>query len=211
VADPSSSLRRPFILGLTGSIAMGKTETGKMFARLGVPVYDADQAVHTLYDRKGAAVAPIEKIYPDVVRAGRVDRTLLAKRVTLDPTALKRVEAIVHPLVARLREDFLTHAARQGADLVVLDIPLLYETGGESKVDAVAVVSAPRDVQLKRVLARPGMTKEKLAAIEARQMPDVEKRARADFVIDTGKSLNESFETVKNLVETLRRRAAEQG
>jgi dephospho-CoA kinase len=199
---------RPFVLGLTGSIAMGKTETGKMFARLGVPVYDADQVVHALYEKGGAAVEPVKKLFPDAVQGGRVDRARLARRVATDPLAMRRLENVVHPLVAKRREEFLDHASREGTDIVVLDIPLLFETGNESGVDAVVVVTAPREVQLKRVFARENMTKEKFAAIEARQMPDAEKRAKADFLIDTGKGLNEAFESVKRVLASVRDRPA---
>jgi dephospho-CoA kinase len=195
---------RPFVLGLTGSIAMGKTQTGKFFAELGIPVYSADQAVHALYDRGGLAVAPVAKLFPDAVREGRVDRARLAKHITEDAGALKRLEALVHPLVAKLRRQFLAEAEAKGADLVVVDIPLLFETGGEAVVDAVLVVTAPREIQRARVLARPGMTEEKLAVIEARQMSDAEKRAKADFIIDTGKGLEDAFESVKQLVAHLR-------
>jgi dephospho-CoA kinase len=197
----------PFVIALTGSIAMGKTETAKMFARLGVPVYDADQAVHALYERDGAAVEPIQKLFPGAVKRGRVDRGELAKRIAGDPVALYRLESVVHPLVAKQRHAFLADAAAKGADVVVLDIPLLFETGGEKSVDAVVVVSAPRDVQLARVLARPGMTQEKFAALEARQMPDAEKRAKADYIIDTSKGLNDAFESVKRVIAAVRGRA----
>jgi dephospho-CoA kinase len=185
---------------------MGKTETGKFFARLGVPVYDADKAVHALYENGGPAVEAIARIFPDAVASGRVDRTRLAEHVTGNPDALKRVEDAVHPLVRKLRQEFLDDAVRKGADLVVLDIPLLFETGSERDVDAVLVVTAPREIQRARVLARPGMTEEKLAAIESRQVPDAEKRAKADFIIDTGKGLNDAFESVKRLVAKLRQR-----
>src|SRR5688572_2278499 len=140
---------------------MGKTETAKMFARLGVPVYDADETVHALYGKGGAAVEPVKKLFPEAVQAGRVDRARLAKRVATDPLAMRRLENVVHPLVAQQRVAFLDQAGRHGVDVVVLDVPLLFETGGESAVDAVVVVTAPREVQLKRVFAREGMTKEK--------------------------------------------------
>ena len=185
---------------------MGKTETGKLFARLGIPVYDADAAVHRLYAKGGAAVPAIAAAVPDAVVDGAVDRERLARAVAADPAALKRLEALVHPLVAQERQRFLAEAERNGADLVVLDIPLLFETGGDREMDAVVVVSAPREVQQARVLARPGMTLEKLRAIEARQMPDEEKRGKADFVIDTSQGLDHAFAAVNQIVGALRRR-----
>ena len=200
--------RRALRIGLTGSIAMGKSETARLFAQLGIPVYDADAAVHRLYAKGGAAVAPIAAVFPDAIVDGAVDRTRLARAVTDDPAALRRLEALVHPLVAEERERVIADAERVGADLVVLDIPLLFETGGEKDVDAVVVVSAPAEVQEARVLARPGMTIEKLRAIQARQMPDAEKRGQADFVIDTSRGIAHAFESVKQIVGALRRRAS---
>jgi dephospho-CoA kinase len=198
--------RRPLRIGLTGSIGMGKSETAKLFARLGIPAYDADAAVHRLYAKGGAAVAAIASAFPDAVVDGAVDRARLARAITADPAALRRLEALVHPLVAEERERFIAEAERAGADLVLLDIPLLFETGGETSVDAVVVVSAPRAVQQARVLARPGMTLEKLLAIEARQVPDEEKRGKADYVIDTSTGIEHAFESVKQIVGELRRR-----
>jgi dephospho-CoA kinase len=200
--------RKPFVVGLTGSIGMGKTETARLFARLGIPVHDADAVVHALYDRNGAAVAPIAAIFPQAVKDGRVDRMALSARLAGDEAAFRQLEAIVHPLVRQAERAFLDAAAARGDDLVVLDIPLLFETGGESRVDAVVVVSAPPDVQMARVLAREGMTPEKLEAIHARQIPDVDKRKRADFVIETDKGLAHAFEAVKRVVAQLRLRAA---
>ncbi len=171
-------------IGLTGSIGMGKSTTAQMFRDAGVPVLDSDQIVHDLY--RGAAVAPIEKEFPGVVIGGVVDRARLAERVLGDSEALRRLEAIVHPLVWAARGDFLEDQAARGARVVVYDVPLLFETGAEKSVDLIVVVSAPEDVQKARVLARPGMTEGKLAAILAKQVPDREKRARADFVVDTG-------------------------
>lgn len=202
---------RPLKAGLTGSIGMGKTETGKMFVRLGVAVHDSDAAVHVLYDRGGLAVAPIAEVFPQAIREGKVDREALARAVTGDDVAFKRLEAIVHPLVCEVQRDFLKAASARGEDLVVLDIPLLFETAAEKDMDAVIVVSAPEEVQHKRVLARPGMSLEKLGAIQVRQVPDAQKRAKADFVVETGKGLDHAFEQVKHIVETLRRRAREQG
>lgn len=177
-----------FIIGLTGSIGMGKTTAAGFFAAAGVPVHDADAVVHRLYE--GKAVSLIEAAFPGVTAAGKVDRAKLGARITGDPTALKRLEAIVHPLVRQEEEKFLADAARRGAPVVVLDIPLLIETGGHERVDAVVTVSAPASVQRERVLSRPGMTDEKFDALIARQMPDAVKRAHADFVIDTSQDLD---------------------
>ena len=199
--------RRPYVAGLTGSIGMGKTETAKLFARLGVPIFDSDAAVHVLYDKGGAAVAPIAEAFPGAVIDGRVDRPKLMQQVKGNEAAFQRLEAIVHPLVLHARAAFLDDAAGKGAPFVILDIPLLFETGGQKAVDAVIVVSAPAEVQRDRVLKRPGMTLEKLEAIHTRQMPDAEKRAKADFVIETDKGLEHAFEQVKSVAEELRRRA----
>jgi len=195
-------------IGLTGSIGMGKTETGKLFSRLGIPVHDADAVVHRLYDTGGAAVAAIAREFPGTVRDGRVMREALAARIAADEEAFRRLEAIVHPLVRQAELAFLDDAAKRGDDLVVLDIPLLFETGGEKRMDAVVVVSAPPDVQRERVLARPGMSLEKLEAIHARQTPDVDKRSRSDFVIETDKGLEQAFAAVQRIVAELRERAA---
>lgn len=194
------------MLGLTGSIGMGKSETAKMFASLGIPVYDADAAVHALYENGGAAIAEIERAFPGTTRNGAVDRTALAGCVAGDEAAFQRLEDIVHPLVREAEHRFLAAAKEQGADLVVLDIPLLFETGGDARMDAVVVVSASPDVQRQRVLARAGMTPEKLAAIHARQIPDVDKRARADFVVETDKGFEHALNVVKNIVATVRAR-----
>ena len=164
------------ILGLTGSVGMGKSATAQFFRDEGVPVHDADAAVHRLYE--GDAVAPVEAAFPGTTQNGKVDRTKLANRVLGDPAALLRLEQIVHPLVRKEEERFLADAKKSGATIVVLDIPLLLETGAEKRCDAIVVVSAPPDVQRARVMARPGMTAEKFEAILAKQMPDVEKRAR---------------------------------
>jgi dephospho-CoA kinase len=198
--------KRPLLVGLTGSIGMGKTETAKMFARLGVPVYDADAAVHRLYQPGGAAVAKIAESFPDCVTEDGVDRGRLGARVTGDAEAFRALEAIVHPLVAREQQAFLGQAAKSGADMVVLDIPLLFETGGHARMDAVVVVSAPEDVQRARVLARPGMTEDRLKGILAKQTPDAEKRAQAHFVIETDKGLGDAFEQVKAVVQALHER-----
>ncbi len=199
---------KPFVIGLTGSIGMGKSETAKIFAELGIPVYDADAAVHALYELGGAAVGPVAKAFPGSLRDGRIDRAVLSRRVAGDEAAFRRLENIVHPLVAEAQRRFLDDAERKGAEFVVLEIPLLYETGGEKRMDAVIVVSAPHHVQRERVMARPGMTPEKLETIHARQVPDAEKRAKADFVIDTGKGIEHASEAVKRAIAALRARAA---
>lgn len=192
------------ILGLTGSIGMGKSTTSKMFQDEGVPVYDSDAAVHALYATGGAAVAPVETAFPGVVVNGAIDRAKLSARVVGDPEALAKLETIVHPLVGAHRIGFFEKAQAEGHEIVVLDIPLLFETGGEKRVDKVIVVSAPADVQRERVLARPEMTPEKFEAILARQTPDVEKRARADFIIDTGQGLDHARQQVRDLLTLLR-------
>ena len=199
---------RPLLVGLTGSIGMGKTETARMFARLGIPVYDADAAVHRLYEPGGAAVDAVAKTFPGSVNDGRVDRGALAKIIAAETDGFKRLETIVHPLVAREQMKFLEENA--GADMVVLDIPLLFETGGHARMDAVVVVSAPSHVQRARVLAREGMTEEKLDHILALQMDDEEKRAQAHFVIETDKGLDHAFEQVRKVVEELRARGVKQ-
>jgi dephospho-CoA kinase len=196
------------LVGLTGSIGMGKSETAGMFRALGVPVYDADAAVHRLYDRDGPAVAPIGAAFPGVVRDGAIDRQELGRQVLDDKAALRRLEAIIHPLVGADQQAFLHQAEADGAALVVLDIPLLFETGGEKRVDAVVVVSAPADIQRARVLARPGMTEAKFEAILAKQVPDVEKRATADFVVNSGQGLDFARAQVAEIVAALQNRTA---
>lgn len=196
------------IIGLTGSIGMGKSTTAAMFREHGAPVYDADAAVHDLYDVGGAAVGPVGEAFPGVVQGGAVDRELLRQRVLGDPEALKRLNAIVHPLVGIDRQSFFAQAQAKGADMVILDIPLLYETGGDARMDAVVVVSAPADMQRERVLARPGMTPERFDAILAQQMADAEKRARAHYVVDTGQGLDHARAQVTEIVNALRARAA---
>lgn len=202
---------QPLLVGLTGSIGMGKTETAKMFAKLGIPVYDADAAVHRLYESGGAAVAEIAKRFPQCVVDGRVDRVRLSECVTADKDAFKTLEQIVHPLVAREQMSFLERAREAGAEIVVLDIPLLFETGGHARMDAVVVVSAPAPIQRARVLERPDMTDEKLDRILSRQMPDAEKRAKAHFVIETDRGLEHAFEQVKAVVSALHERRAKKG
>lgn len=190
------------ILGLTGSIGMGKSATARMFAEAGVPVHDADATVHKLYD--GAAVAPIEAAFPGSTRSGSVDRTLLAAQVVGNTEQLKKLEAIVHPLVTQDRKEFLTAARADGATIALLDIPLLYETGAERACDAVVVVSAPHHVQRERVLARPGMTAERFEQLLFRQMPDDEKRRRADFIVDT----SQGFDVARGQVADILKAAA---
>ncbi|WP_024281433.1 dephospho-CoA kinase [Xanthobacter sp. 126] len=190
-----------WVLGLTGSIGMGKSATARMFRALGVPVHDADASVHALY--RGAAVAPVEAAFPGVARDGVIDRAALGAWVLGDAEAMKRLEVIVHPLVREAETAFLTKARESGARLAVLDIPLLFETGGDRRVDAVAVVSASKAVQRERVLARAGMTDEKFATILAKQMPDGEKRHRAHFVIDTGRGFAAAEYQVAGIVRAL--------
>jgi dephospho-CoA kinase len=192
---------RPFILGLTGSIGMGKSAVAQMMREQGVPVFDADAQVHRLQGPDGALLPAIEAAFPGTTGPAGVDRGKLGALVFGDPAALSRLEAIVHPAVGRARESFLIEHA--GQPLVVFDVPLLFEKGHQTGLDAVAVVSAPADVQRARVLARPGMTPEKFAQILALQVPDAEKRARADHVIDTGLSLAQTREMVNDLVRRL--------
>lgn len=192
-----------FVLGLTGSIGMGKSTTAKLFAEAGVPVYDADAAVHALY--RGEAVPLIEKAFPGTTGNGVVDRNKLSAQVVNDPAAMKRLEAIVHPLVRAQEYKFLRAAEATGAAVAVLDIPLLFETGGDKRVDAVLVVSAPPEIQRARILAREGMTEHRLDALLARQMPDAEKRARADFVVDTSRGLDPVREAIRDILDEVAR------
>ncbi|WP_427790205.1 dephospho-CoA kinase [Brevundimonas diminuta] len=188
------------VLGLTGSIGMGKSTTAQMFADEGAVVWDADAAVHRLYGLGGAAVAPLEQAFPGVVVDGAVDRPRLAEALGRDEGAFQRLEAIVHPLVAADRAQALKTAAEGGARLAIVDVPLLFETGGDAYVDAVVVATADAEVQAQRVMARPGMTRERLDAILSRQTPDAEKRARADFLIDTGRGLDAARDQVRSVV-----------
>lgn len=192
------------VLGLTGSIGMGKSTASNSFRRLGVPVFDADAAVHRLQAKGGRAVRPIGGAFPGTVRDGRVDREALRRAVLGDPGALKRLEGIIHPLVRDEERRFLAAARRARQRIVVLDVPLLLETGGEKRVDRVVVVSAPARVQRSRVLARPGMTEERLAAIRARQMPDAQKRRRADHLVHSGLSRRFAQAAIHRLVHSLR-------
>ena len=190
------------VLGLTGSIAMGKSTTARFFAEEGVPVLDADAVVHALYD--GEAVAAIEAAFPGTSKDGRIDREELSRRVVGDPAALKRLESIVHPLVRAAQARFLADAERSGAPVAVLDVPLLFETGGDQRVDAVVVVSAPADVQRARTLDRAGMTAEKFDALMQKQMPDAEKRRRADFIVDTSQSFDSARAQVRAILAAVR-------
>jgi dephospho-CoA kinase len=202
------SNERPFILCLTGSLGMGKSRTAQFFAEQGVPVYDADAVVHELY--AGEAVPIIAKAFPGAIADGRVDRVKLAALVLGDDTALARLESIVHPLVAARREKFLAEARANNANVVLLDIPLLFEIRGERVCDAVVVVSAPADMQRQRAFERSGMTEEKFTALVAKQLPDAEKRQRADFIVDTSHSFDHARAQVRDIlrrVATMRKSA----
>ena len=194
-----------FLLGLTGSIGMGKSTTAKLFAAQGCAVWDADAAVHRLYAEGGLAVAPLSEVFPDAIDAGAVSRTRLKEIIGRDPDALRRIEAIVHPLVGEDRAAFIQNAT---SDIVVLDIPLLFETGGEARVDAVACVTIDEETQRERVLARGTMTEEQFNAIKAKQMPAAEKCARSDFVIETD-TIEHATSQVQGVVETIRKRLAD--
>ena len=190
-----------FILGLTGSIGMGKSTTANFFREAGVSVHDSDAVVHRLYE--GDAVAPVEAAFPGVTVNGRIDRAKLAGKLVGNPDAIKRLESIVHPLVRAVSDRFVEEQRAAGARIIVLDIPLLFETGGEARVDAVVVVSAPADVQRARVLGRDGMTAEKLDALLARQMSDAEKRARAHFVVDSSRSFDSARAQVRGILRAV--------
>jgi len=188
-----------FVLGLTGSLGMGKSTTAAMFAEEGVPVHDADAAVHELYE--GEAVKAIEAAFPGTTAGGKVDRDKLGQRVLGDAAAMKKLEQIVHPLVRQAEQRFLAEAERSGAPVAVLDIPLLFETRTQARCDAVAVVSAPAELQRARAFERPGMTEAKFQAILAKQMPDADKRARADFVVDTGRGFEHARAQVRDILK----------
>jgi len=196
------STERPFVLCLTGSLGMGKSTAAKFFAETGVPVHDSDAVVHALYE--GEAVPLIEAAFPGSTPGGKVDRNTLAAMVLHDKAALTRLEAIIHPLVTASREKFLAEAQVRGTPVVVVDVPLLFETAAQSRCDAVVVVSAPPEIQRKRALERPGMTEEKFAALLAQQMPDEEKRRRADFVVDS----SQGFDHTRAQIRDILRRAA---
>jgi dephospho-CoA kinase len=192
---------RPFVLCLTGSLGMGKSATAKMFAEAGVPVHDADAVVHDLY--AGEAAPLIEAAFPGATVKGVVDRQKLAAMVINDKAALKRLEAIVHPLVGAARAKFLAEAGANDTPVILLDIPLLFEIGGEARCNAIVVVSAPADVQRMRAFERPGMTEEKFTALVAKQVPDAEKRRRADFIVDTSKGFDHARAQVRDILDTI--------
>jgi dephospho-CoA kinase len=189
------------VIGLTGGIGMGKSAAAEHFASHGIPVFNADACVHQLYE--GKAVAAIEAAFPGVARGGKVDRKLLSGRIAGSPKRLRQLEEIVHPMVVEAEIDFLHDQERKGAKLAVLEIPLLFETGAERRVDVTVVLSAPEAVQRKRVLARPGMTADKLEHLIARQLPDAERRARANYVVDSGTSLKDMHAALDKLIESL--------
>ncbi len=191
-------------IGLTGSIGMGKSTSAKLFAEAGVPVNDSDAVVHDLYS--GEAVPLVEAAFPGTTSDGKVDRQELSRRLAGDPSGFKRIEAIVHPLVRERERRFVERQTEAGADMIVLDIPLLFETGADERVDKIAVVSCDPQIQRERVLARPGMTEEKFNMILSRQTPDAEKRARADYVIDTGGSIDAARHQVQEIIADLRRK-----
>ena len=192
-----------FLIGLTGSIGMGKSLTASLFQKEGVPVYDADAAVHSLYEKDGAAVAPIGALVPEAIIDGAVDRAILGQHVLKDGEKLKALEAIVHPLAGEAQMEFLLRNEKAGTKVVVLDIPLLLEGNGEKFVDSVVVVSAPYDLQRARVLARPGMSEERFTDILAKQVPDAEKRKRAEFIVDSSISVEDAHAQVRVILEAI--------
>ena len=191
------------LIGLTGSIGMGKSQTARLFEEQGVPVYDADATVHALYAKGGDAVEPVGELFPDVIVDGAIDRAKLSAHVINDAAALKKLEAVVHPLAGRAQIDFLRQHLARGTAMVALDIPLLLETGAQDRVDAVVLVSAPFAIQKQRVLARPNMSEEKFNAIIAKQMPDAEKRAHADFIVDSSISVDDARRQVRDILTAL--------
>ena len=192
-----------YLIGLTGSIGMGKTLTASLFEAAGVPRYDADAAIHALYASGGDAVAPIAELFPDAIVDGAVDRGILGQLVLKDADKLKQLEALVHPLAGASQMAFLSRHAEAGAPMALLDIPLLYETGGDGFVDCVVVVSAPYEVQRARVLARPGMSEEKFLDILGKQVPDAEKRRRADFIVDSSVSVEDARRQIHDILAAL--------
>jgi dephospho-CoA kinase len=196
---------RPYVIGLTGSIGMGKSETAKLFAAEGIPVHDSDAAIARLYGKGGAAVDAIAREFPGAVADGVVDRGRLSALVVRDPSALRRLEKLVHPLVAAARRSFVESAR---APIIVLDVPLLFEVGADTEVDAIVVVSAPEHVQRARVLARPGMTAEKFEALKSRQISDAEKRQQAHYVVMTDQGLDHAREQVKMILADIREKLA---
>ena len=197
---------RSYVIGLTGSIGMGKTQTARLFAEQGVPVHDADAAIHRLYAKGGTGAEKIATAFPGAVKDGAVDRAALSMLATGDPQKIALLESLMHPLVAQDRDQFLKETT---ADIVVLDIPLLFETGAEKSLDAVVVASAPSEMQRARVLARPGMTEEKFAALHARQLPDAQKRAQAHYVVMTDQGLDHAREQVKMILASIREKIAD--
>ncbi|HXR95817.1 MAG TPA: dephospho-CoA kinase [Rhizomicrobium sp.] len=194
---------KPFAIGLTGGIGMGKSETARLFAAEGIPVHDADAAITRLYGKGGAAALAIAKTFPDAVKDGAVDRAALSALVVKDAAALARLEQLIHPLVQRDRQDFLEHAT---ARIVMFDIPLLFEIGADKDMDTVVVASAPEDVRRARVLARPGMTAEKFESLKARQLPDAQKRQQAHYVVMTDKGLDHAREQVRMILADIRKK-----
>jgi len=193
------------IIGLTGSIGMGKSATARLFREAGIPVFDSDACVHALYDAGGAAVGPVEAAFPgSLSEDGSIDRARLSRQLNDDPDGFARLEAIVHPLVAEARQHFLDAARNDGADIAILDVPLLFETGGHEHVDAVIAVHAPHDVRRERVLQRPGMTEDKLAAIIARQTPDSVKLEKADYIVETSGGFDDARQQVGKIIAALR-------
>jgi dephospho-CoA kinase len=197
----TSSDTQTFVLGLTGSIGMGKSTTAKLFSELGVPVYDADAMVHRLYE--GEAVAAIEQAFPGSTSGGRVDRKKLSSHVVGDAVAMTRLESIVHPMLRAHEAAFIADAQKGGAPVAVLDIPLLFENWREGRVDAIAVVTTRPEIQRERILSRPNMTSEKLEAVLARQLPDAEKRRRADFIVDTSKGLDDVRQQIRAILKKI--------
>lgn len=197
----NSAPQRPFILCLTGSLGMGKSRTAQFFAEAGVPVHDADATVHALYE--GEAVPAVEREFPGTTSGGKIDRAKLATRVVGDAAALARLEAIVHPLVSAARDAFLAKARANGAPVVVLDVPLLFEIGGERDCDAVVVVSAPAELQRQRAFERPGMTEEKFAALVGKQIADAEKRQRANFIVDSSQGFDHARAQVRDILRRI--------
>ena len=197
-------MAKPYVIGLTGSIGMGKTETAKLFGKLGVGVYDSDAAVHRLYDKGGTAVAVVGQLFPHSIVKGAVDRKILRAHISKHPGDLAKLNAAVHPLIAQDREVFLKAAENRNAEMVVLDIPLLFETGAHTQMDTIVVVSAPADIQRTRVMARPGMSEALFQSLLQRQMPDEEKRAKAHFVVATDQGLDHACDQVRVIIQSIR-------
>ena len=196
------------IIGLTGSIGMGKSATAEMFKAEGCPVFDADAAVHALYGQGGKAVPLIRAVFPDAIKDGAVDRVVLGRHMRADPLNLPVLESFIHPMVGEKRQKFVQDARANGSDIIVFDVPLLFETGGDKFVDAIVVVTAPEDVQRKRVLARPGMNEALLNSLLSRQTPDAEKRCRADYLVYSDKGLENARKQVQTILATIRAKAS---